>query len=121
MDAFSPVDVLAADLPLVEVPREQVTSGSPRTGVQPVLDVFGVEIGIWEMTEGGMRDIEIDEVFIVLEGEASVTLLVDEVETERIDLRPGSLCRLSAGSATRWDVSRALRKVYVIEREASDS
>lgn len=57
----------------------------------------------------------------MLEGEASVTLLVDGLETERIDLRPGSLCRLSAGSATRWDVSRALRKVYVIEREASDS
>lgn len=121
MDAFSPVDVLAADVPMVDVPREQVISGSPRTGVQPVLDVFGVEIGIWEMTEGGMRDIEIDEVFVVLEGEASVTLVVAGVETERIELRAGTLCRLAAGSATRWDVTRALRKVYVIEREASDS
>lgn len=121
VDAFRPVDVLAVDLPMVEVPREQVTTGRPRTGVQPVVDLFDVEIGVWEMTEGGMRDVEIDEIFVVLEGEATVALLVDGEESERIELRAGSLCRLAAGSATRWDVSRALRKVYVIEREASGS
>src|SRR5215207_11061639 len=94
MNAFRPLDVLAVDLPVVDVPREQVATGSPRIGVHPVLDVFGVEIGIWEMSEGGMRDIEIDEVFVVLEGEAVVTLLAAGIETQRIELRAGSLCRL---------------------------
>lgn len=121
MQSFTPIDVLALELPMTEVPREQVTDGSPHTGMQALADAFGAEIGVWEMTEGGMRDIEIDEVFIVLAGEATVTLLVDGVEAKRIELRAGSLCRLAAGSATRWDVSRALRKVYVSEREATDS
>jgi uncharacterized cupin superfamily protein len=121
MNAFAPIDLLALDLSMEAVPREQVTAGSPSTGSHVVLDAFGVEIGLWQMTEGGMRDVEIDEVFVVLDGEATVTLLVDGVETEQIELRAGSLCRLAAGSTTRWDVSSALRKVYVTEGEATGS
>ena len=42
-----------------------------------------------------------------------------QLEDESIELRAGSLCRLDAGSTTRWDVSRTLRKAYVIEKEAT--
>ena len=57
--------------------------------------------------------------FVVLDGEATVTLLVEGEDAGRIELRAGSLCRLDAGSTTRWDVSRTLRKAYVIEKEAT--
>lgn len=119
MKPFSPLDLLTTELPGEDVPPDQVTQGSPRVGTRALAELSGTEIGIWEMTEGGMRDVEIDEVLVVLDGEATVTLLVEGEDAGRIELRAGSLCRLDAGSTTRWDVSRTLRKVYVIEKEAT--
>lgn len=116
---FTPIDALRVDVALKDVPDEQVTAGRPRTGLTTVATVAGADISVWEMTAGGMRDIEIDEVFVVLAGEATVTLYVDDVETDRIELRPGVICRLAAGSSTRWDVARVLRKVYIAEQEGA--
>jgi len=114
---FAPFDALQLDVELEDVAADQVTAGRPRTGLTTVATMAGAEISIWEMTAGGMRDVEIDEVFIVLAGEATVTLFTDGVETDRIELRPGVICRLEAGSTTRWDVARVLRKVYIAEQE----
>ena len=114
---FAPFDALQLDVELEDVAADQVTAGRPRTGLTTVATMAGAEISIWEMTAGGMRDVEIDEVFIVLAGEATVTLFTDGVETDRIELRPGVICRLEAGSTTRWEVARVLRKVYIAEQE----
>ncbi len=83
--------------------------------------VFGAEVGVWEMTSGAMIDIEVEEVFVVIDGEATVTLLEDGQRAEVIELRPGTVCRLTAGSATRWDVPRLLRKVYIMANDADAS
>jgi uncharacterized cupin superfamily protein len=117
LEPFAPIDALRVPVTLEDVPSAQVTAGLPRTGLTTVAALAGAQISIWEMTAGGMRDIEIDEVFIVLAGEATVTLFVDEVETDRIELRPGVICRLEAGATTRWDVARVLRKVYISEQK----
>lgn len=114
---FAPLDALQLDVELEDVAADQVTAGRPRTGLTTVATMAGAEISIWEMTAGGMRDVEIDEVFIVLAGEATVTLFTDGVETDRIELRPGVICRLEAGSTTHWEVARVLRKVYIAEQE----
>jgi uncharacterized cupin superfamily protein len=52
-----------------------------------------------------------------LSGDATVTLLDGEAETDRIELHPGIICRLAAGSHTRWDVSKPLRKVFILSAQ----
>ena len=86
-------------------PADQVAAGSPTTGVAELVD----GVGIWEITPGTVRDTEIDEVFVVISGRATV-----EFEgLPSIELRPGSVVRLSAGMRTTWIVHETLRKVYV--------
>jgi uncharacterized cupin superfamily protein len=57
-------------VPLAAVPAEQIVSGSPSTGAVDLDEDMG--IGVWEMTVGAMRDTEIDEVFVVIAGDATV-------------------------------------------------
>jgi uncharacterized cupin superfamily protein len=71
----------------------------------------GREIGVWEMTPGTATDTEVDEVFIVLAGSATVRF--DSPELPAIELAPGSVVRLTAGMRTTWIVRETLRKVYV--------
>ncbi|GAA1825306.1 cupin domain-containing protein [Agromyces salentinus] len=104
------------------VPADQVVAGSPTTGYV-VLDARGPgaddvdpvgsarEIGVWEMTPGAMRDVEADEVFVVLAGDATVEF--ERPALESIVLRPGSIVRLDAGMETVWTVRETLRKVFV--------
>ena len=100
----------AASLTLQHEPvaASQVVAGSPTTAVHALDETTGV----WEMTPGAMSDVEVDEVFVVLSGEATV----DFVEPERasIELRAGSVMRLEAGMETVWTVRETLRKVYVL-------
>jgi uncharacterized cupin superfamily protein len=101
----------ASTIPLDYEPvaSAQVVAGSPRTGTAE-LDDFGVHaVGVWEMSVGAMSDVEVDEVFVVLFGAATVEF-VDEGRS--IALGPGSLGRLTAGQNTVWTVSETLRKVY---------
>lgn len=118
---FEPRDVAEIVVEQVPVDADQVVAGEPRTGSTVLATAFGAEVGVWEMTAGAMVDVEVDEVFVVVEGEASVTLLKDGQPAEVIELRPGTVCRLTAGSTTRWDVPRLLRKVYVLANEADAS
>lgn len=109
MSALSPGTVTdATQLPLRREPvaEAQIVSGAPSTGWSELDD----GIGVWEMTPGAMRDIEADEVFIVLAGDATVTF--EHPELSPIALSPGSVVRLSAGLRTVWTVRETLRKVY---------
>jgi mannose-6-phosphate isomerase-like protein (cupin superfamily) len=71
--------------------------------------VAGVEVGVWEMSPGTATDVEVDEVFVVLSGAATVTF----DDGEAVDLGPGSVVRLRAGEHTTWVVRETLRKIYV--------
>jgi uncharacterized protein len=86
------------------VPGDQVVDGSPTTGCTSGTPFMGV----WEMTPGAMRDIEVDEVFVVLSGEATVDFV--EPALPSIELRPGVIVPLTAGMSTVWRVHRTLRK-----------
>ncbi|MCC4266956.1 cupin domain-containing protein [Microbacterium schleiferi] len=115
LEPFQPLDV--ADLGVVgtSVPDDLRLEGEPSTGFIDVAVVGGATVGIWEMTAGSMRDIEADEVFVVLSGEATVELIGEDGRVARtIELRAGSLCRLESGMLTRWHVPTALRKIYVV-------
>lgn len=103
--------ILAASLPLDHepLPPEQVLAGAPTTGWRVLDDRDRTELGVWEMTPGVATDVEVDEVFVVLFGDAT---LEHEDGGEPLELRPGSVVRLAAGSRTRWTVRSTLRKVY---------
>jgi uncharacterized cupin superfamily protein len=103
-------DARAADLGQPQpLPADDVVAGEPATALLPLGGVGGAAVGLWEMTSGTARDVEADEVFVVLGGRASIT--VEGAAT--ITVGPGSVVRLSAGDRTVWHVEETLRKVYV--------
>jgi uncharacterized cupin superfamily protein len=90
---------------------DQVVDGSPATGFAQLGEFGGAEIGVWEHTPGASSDVEADEVFVVLSGSATVSF--DDPALEPIELRAGSVARLTAGMRTVWTVRETLRKVYI--------
>ena len=102
----------ADTLPLEQTPlaSELVIDGSPQTGSVELTSLSGLSIGVWEHTPGTSRDVETDEVFVVLSGAA--TLAFDD-GSPAVELRPGSVVRLREGQRTTWTVRETLRKVYI--------
>ncbi|MGV0991565.1 MAG: cupin domain-containing protein [Mycobacterium sp.] len=92
------------------VAPDQVAGGQPRTGVGQLGNFDGLEVGVWEMTPGVMRDVEAEEVFVVLSGAATVEF-ADGSPT--LQLGPGDVVRLAEGAETVWTVAETLRKVYL--------
>ena len=91
---------------------DQVVDGLPQTGVATLGRFAGLELGVWEMTPGVMRDIETDEVFVVLSGVATVEFADG---TAPVTLGPGDVVRLAEGAETVWTVTETLRKVYLTQ------
>jgi uncharacterized protein len=110
---FEPVDARTIALDRVAVPAAQVVAGTPATGIATLGGFAGARLGVWEMTAGGMRDTEVDEVFVVIDGEAEVVMHDRGSEVARIALTPGTVVRLAAGSTTEWIVPDRVRKVYL--------
>jgi len=101
-----------AQLGLTALPADQVESGTPETGILELPDFAGMSMGIWEHTEGVSTDTEVDEVFIVISGGATIEFINDDAPP--LDVEPGDIVRLAAGTKTRWIVRDHLRKVYLI-------
>lgn len=101
----------ASTIPLdyESVPPAQVVAGNPRTGTAELHDLDGRSVGVWELSAGAMSDVEVEEVFVVLFGAATVEF-VDEGRS--VTLGPGSVGRLIEGQNTVWTVTETLRKVY---------
>ncbi|WP_370616639.1 cupin domain-containing protein [Mumia sp. Pv 4-285] len=89
---------------------DDVVAGSPTTAVAELAALGDTRVGIWELTAGVVRDVEADEVFVVLAGDATVRF----EDGSTIALRPGVMVRLHAGDRTVWEVRATLRKVYVV-------
>ncbi|WP_457100414.1 cupin domain-containing protein [Microbacterium sp. P5_E9] len=104
-------DAATLALPHEPVPADQVVAGAPSTGFIGLDEIGGAEVGVWEMAPGAMRDVEADEVFVVLAGSATVAF--EQPALPAIELGPGSMVRLAAGMRTVWTVRETLRKVYL--------
>ena len=109
-------DVFADELAEQVAPGVRVLDGEPTAAVTTLGEVgaesgaeTGAEVGLWEMAPGTDHDTEVDEVFVVLAGQGTVTF----EDGEAIDLAPGVAVRLRAGERTTWVVTETLRKVYV--------
>lgn len=99
-----------ADLDADPLDPSKVVSGDPQVRVLPLHDGEVVSIGVWQHSAGVSRDVEADEVFVVLAGRATV-----EVEGGPVlDVGPGDVGLLPAGARTTWTVHETLRKVYVV-------
>lgn len=108
-----PLDIRAVDLEHVLVPAGQVAAGAPTTGLLRLGRFTNLKFGVWEMSAGGMHDVETEELFLVVSGCASVQIHDDGGASSTAELSPGTLMRLSAGMRTTWTVHEPLRKLYL--------
>lgn len=95
--------------PLTREPASQVVSGDPHTGILDLGRVGTTDVGIWELTEGIVRDTEVDELFIVLSGRGRV----DFESGETVNLSPGVCVRLREGERTTWAITETIRKIWI--------
>lgn len=109
MDPGVAIAARDVQVPLTPVPAAQVVAGTPSTGSVDLDEDMGV--GVWEMTPGAMRDTEIDEVFVVVAGSATVEFT--DPPQAPLELAPGDVVRLESGMRTVWTVRETLRKVYL--------
>lgn len=80
------------------------------TSAVAVVDTEGdIEVGVWEHSVGESTDTEVEEVFVVVSGRGTVTCEQGGV----IDLTPGTIGILPAGSRTTWKITETLRKVWI--------
>ncbi|MBI4944527.1 MAG: cupin domain-containing protein [Actinobacteria bacterium] len=99
-----------ADLETDPLDPGKVVSGAPEVRVLGLHDGDGVAVGVWQHSAGVSRDVEADEIFVVLSGRATV-----EVEGgPTLEIGPGDVGLLPAGARTTWTVHETLRKVYVV-------
>lgn len=105
------VDAASLNLDHTLLPDESVVAGAPTTGHRDLSSLSDLTIGVWEHTPGVSRDVEADEVFVVLSGDATVAF---DDGSPAIELCPGTLVRLHEGQRTTWTVRETLRKVYVV-------
>ena len=90
---------------------DQLAGSTPVQAGSASLGHLGrVEVGIWEMSVGSMHDIEADEIFVVISGNATVEFAD---ATPMLHLEAGTVARLAEGTNTLWTVTETLRKVYL--------
>lgn len=94
------------------VPRGDV-GDEPHVVTVPFAELDGVEVGTWAIDTGTARDVEGDEVFLVLAGIGRLTF----ADGSSIELQPGVLVRLRAGDETSWEIRSPLRKLYLARTE----
>lgn len=107
------VRAAGARVELEAVTAEDVVSGSPRQGVAELGPIGGAEAGIWELRGGTVTDTEVDELFVVLSGGATIEFLSGPDQGATVEVAPGDAMRLVAGSRTRWIVEDHIRKIYI--------
>lgn len=107
------VSALTAGVALEAVPAEDIVSGDPQQGVTELGTIGGADAGIWELRAGVVTDTEVDELFIVLSGEATIEILSGAEEGREITVRTGDAMRLVGGTRTRWTVRDHIRKIYI--------
>ena len=114
MTETPPFALIAADVELEpgKLDPAQVLDGDPTVRLRALWTSADgrQEAGVWEITPGVVTDVEADEVFIVVSGEATVEL----DGGAPLELRPGVVGTFPAGARTTWRVRRTLRKVYSV-------
>ena len=99
----------AVEVSVEPLAADYVVAGAPVTGVADLPAPPGLEVGIWEHSAGTSTDVEVDEVFVVISGRATIAA----EGQPPVEVGPGDVVTLAEGTATTWTVHETLRKVYV--------
>ena len=106
--------VRASELELEPEPLDpaQIVAGSPATSGSVLSESTDGRIvrGVWRCTTGTVTDVEQDELFVVIEGRATIEVAGGPV----LEVEPGSVCVLERGARTTWTVHEPLLKAYQI-------
>jgi uncharacterized cupin superfamily protein len=109
--------VSVLDAPLQPDPLDpgQVLEGDPQTSDHTLATSADgrATSGVWSCSPGTFADVEVDETFVVVSGRATIQAQ-DEAP---VDVGPGDLCVLRAGTRTVWTVHEELVKGYVLVAE----
>jgi uncharacterized cupin superfamily protein len=105
------VQAASVALAYEDLPPERVLQGPARVGTAELGALGDCTVGVWEITPSVSTDVESEEFFIVLDGEATVRFADGSPD---MVLRAGTVGRLAAGAATTWTVTRTLRKIYLV-------
>lgn len=109
-----------ADVELGPSPSpSRVISGDPRCGEYVLVDLPGLEIGVWEVTEGRFASSKPDvgEVMHFVAGAGELT----HHDGSTTVIAPGVTVSLRAGWSGEWNVTEPVRKVYAIYRDGVDA
>jgi uncharacterized cupin superfamily protein len=113
--------IAVLDAPLQPDPLDpaQIVDGDPVTSDHVLFtSEDGLQIsGVWSCSPGVFTDVEVDETFVVIRGTASV----QQVGGETIELAPGDMGVLKAGTETIWTVYEELVKGYHLTLPAADT
>lgn len=103
------------ELPLTRPsqPGLWVEGGWPTAAAEPLAELDGVAVSVWEMTAGVVLDVERDEVIVVISGSGWIRF--DDGESTAI--RPGLCLQLRAGERAEWTVTDRLRIVAIDVRQ----
>ncbi len=108
-DRLLSADARSVALEVDDLDPDDVVAGIPIAASVALGEVAGVEVGVWEITPGTVRDTEVEEIFVVLAGDGTVRF----ADGTAVELGPGTVVRLQAGERTEWEIRSTLRKVYV--------
>ena len=120
-----PVSDPTFSLHVVDVPLEpgeldpaSILAGSPEVTETVLWESPDGRIvrGIWRITQGTVTDTEQDELFVVIEGRATIEV----ADGPTIEVGPGDVCILERGARTTWTVHEPLRKVFQITLDAPE-
>lgn len=109
VDRVLSTDAWAHVLEPLPLDPASVVDGTPQSAIAELSTLGEVSIGIWELSEGTVTDVEVDEVFVVLDGVGTVGF----EDGPTVDLRRGVAVHLRAGDRTTWTVQQTIRKVFV--------
>jgi uncharacterized cupin superfamily protein len=88
----------------------QVVSGNPQVSSHELVETEALAVGIWQHTTGVSTDVEVNEIFVVLSGLATIEVAGGPT----LQVGPGDVGVLEAGAKTTWTVHEDLRKIYII-------
>jgi uncharacterized cupin superfamily protein len=114
--SFDPAALVLDPAPLEP---SQIVDGDPRVSEKVLWSSSDGRRhrGVWEHTVGVSTDVEVDEIFVVVSGRATI-----EVEGgPTFEVRPGDVGVLEAGARTTWHVHETLRKVFHVDVPDADA
>ena len=108
------IEAASLNINMSPVSQESRVAGVPIPNAgASALDCQFLECGVWEHSVGQSCDVEQDEVFVVIQGNATVL----KPDSSILHLKPGTIGVLRAGEATTWNVTSPLRKVWITPKK----